>query len=186
MNIYLSAGHRGRGTGAYSKRNGDEADHTIMFRNRLYESLKAKLSFRHKVRIDSDGEEESRVIRDINNFCGNKGVAIEFHFDASSKAEPNGSTVFIADEASNTSISIAEDIAPLVSDMLGVRNRGVRREKSTARKTIGFLRQTKCPAVLIELCFLTNDDDIDKFNKGIDNLVGALTEYLAAMANSNG
>lgn len=184
MNIYLSAGHRGGGTGA-NTRNGREAELTIMFRNKLYRLLLPRLSGAHRIMLDKDTEEESKVIRHINNFCGKKGVAIEFHFDASSNESASGSSVFIADEASVKSRHIAEDLAPLISDIAGVKNRGVRTEKQTAHKIIGFLRQTKCPSVLIELCFLSNDSDMAKFNSSVDRLAGAMCEYILSMVKGN-
>lgn len=41
---------------------------------------------------------------------------------------------------------------------LGYKNRGVK-----VRKDLGFLRNTKAPAVLVECCFVDDKDDIDKY-----------------------
>ena len=65
--------------------------------------------------------------------------------------DAHGSTVFISKNASQASQKFAEIVAPRIALPLRTKDRGVR------RRDFYVIRKTRCPAVLIEYGFMTNE-----------------------------
>lgn len=176
MKVYIAAGHQGKGTGAHSQlvKNGvimtfDEAEMT----EKLVDAIKGYADNRvmyapYKISL-------TEKIRLANKLLGYNGLALEFHFNT---CGGTGAECVIADNASATSREVAEDLAKIISEVLGVKNRGVKRESQSARGKLGFLNQIKSPSVIVEVCFLDCLADMEKYQPSKYLVAEAVAEYI--------
>lgn len=111
---------------------------------------------------------------DLNKICNiansvQANLFISLHCNAFSNESANGTEVFVYDETSNAS-KAAKKICNDICEALGTYNRGL--------KTANFqvLRDTAMPAMLIEMFFISNKDDITKFQNGLSGLITAICD----------
>lgn len=88
----------------------------------------------------------------------NGALAIDIHLNYLSDTSARGVEAFHGE--SETSADIAKVISSSVSSALGIPNRGEKPDTQTAVGSLGWIRQTKMWATLIEVCFLTNAEDM--------------------------
>lgn len=179
--IYIAAGHRGPGTGA----NGylDEGKETIRLRNAITARLN---TLAHDLAIceDNDDAQLSAVIRDVNKRCKNtrKDLAVEIHFNSSSRKDARGVETVVADKHSIRSHEFAIDLNRATVEALGIpdrtRGRGYRTESEIGRSGLAFVENTKCPACILEICFVSNKEDADAYRANFDRLVDSLCEAI--------
>lgn len=151
---YPSAGHHDKDPGAVA--NGyREADVTKMIRNLMIEEFNKR---NHKIITDRDWETNTQYQRRIKP--GDGSVIMDLHLDAAAPTV-SGVGVFVHNNASKYSIALAEEICENLSRIMGIPNRGVKRERDTARKKIGILNLKAGISVLVELCFITNINDLN-------------------------
>lgn len=172
--IYLTAGHEivnGKGTGAHSS-YGDEA----LLAQKVVSDLTRVLSVEYMLYVvnDSNTWKLAETIQWLKGIVSEKDFIIDVHFNAGPDAA-TGVEVIVPDCASSREVTLADNLAQSISRSLGIRNRGVKKEKDTARKTIGILRYpAKATNVLIEVCFLTNRNDMSAFNSNYDSFIKSL------------
>jgi N-acetylmuramoyl-L-alanine amidase len=178
--IYLTAGHRGGTTGA--NYNGiREAEETIWLRNEIAERLKNKGV---EVMLDNDSESLSEVIATINAECKKTDICIDLHFNAVGNPSANGTEVFKPFNSSDTEIEVAEDLLYSTCMVLNTKNRGVKREGEGTHQRLAMLSDIKCNSVLLEICFISNIADANKYKEKKDELVIILAEQLIRHAHS--
>jgi len=146
--IMLDPGHGGSDPGAISCLGYYEKDLTLKVANRLASELK---SAGWKVIMTRDTDIfvslDSRVVMANKE---NPNLFISIHGDSFTEPEPSGCTIFTSKVASDKSATTAM----LLSHAMPVKtNRGVK------QYNYRVLYKTKCPAVLIEMGFLSNTDD---------------------------
>ena len=61
-----------------------------------------------------------------------------------------------------------------ISDASGLKNRGAKQ-----RKELAFLRDTKMPAILIEVCFVNSVEDVQRFEQHFEEICMAIASVLA-------
>lgn len=170
MTTFLSAGHHRKDPGAVA--NGyKEADLNIDFRDLVVAECK-KLGL--KVITDNDDETLSQYLNRIKT--GNGSVVLEFHFDAASPTA-TGTTALIEAEADRYDKAFAQEIVNLTSEVLGIRNRGVKSEKESSRGTLGLMREEGI-ICLLELGFITNSDDIKAYQKNKKELAWKMASII--------
>ena len=59
---------------------------------------------------------------------------------------------------------------------MGIANRGVKTEKQTARKGIGILNLKAGISVLVEVCFMSNPNDLRAYLKNKEAVACALVD----------
>jgi N-acetylmuramoyl-L-alanine amidase len=160
--IFASAGHNTLGVkkdpGAVA--NGyKEADKTVEFRD-LVVSKCRKMGF--KVITDFDDETLGQYLTRIKT--GSGSVVIEFHFDGASTPTATGTTGLIEAEADRLDRMFAKELTDATALILGIKNRGVLTEKSSHRGSLGLMREEGI-ICLLELCFLTNLNDMKSYEK---------------------
>lgn len=104
-----------------------------------------------------------------------KDILIDVHFNAFNKIS-NGTEVIVPKNPSLKESHIAQHICKLLSDY-GFKNRGVKDETRTARKSLGWMRPTG-ENVLIEVCFMDNQKDMDIYWKKLPEIVYTLAILL--------
>ena len=103
-------------------------------------------------------------------------IFVSLHANASDNPSATGNEAFVY-STSSPALSLAENILYQLTRSTGLRNRGV-----SARPNLYVLRRTAMPATLVELGFITNEDDADLmatrpdlFAAGVSN--GVLAYY---------
>ena len=127
-------------------------------KDRVLEMFKESNLFGIDISCDnaSNDSQQLQVICNKAN-AQNLDLTIHFHLNSFSKASANGVECFVI-STSGKAYQYAKKIQHELVKNIGWHNRGV--------KTANFkvLRDTKAPAVLVELGFISNKGDMQKFN----------------------
>lgn len=100
-------------------------------------------------------------------------AAIELHFNAASPSA-HGSEM-LHWHGSKKSKALAQSLQRSVVAEFGCRDRGLKSKKHGDRGAL-FLRETHCPAVIVEPFFGTNEEDWGMFSRGFEALGIALAD----------
>lgn len=129
---------------------------------------------RHGITVDETRTSDATVsLNDRSNFENRNAYDyfISFHRNAYKPQKANGAETYTYLSASTKAKALAEKIqAGLVS--IGFINRGVK----TANYYV--LRETRCPAVLIEMGFIDNSSDNDLFDSKRNEIVKAIAKAI--------
>jgi N-acetylmuramoyl-L-alanine amidase len=123
---------------------------------------------------------KSRVNRANRLYTKDKtSVLISVHCNAASSESAHGSETFIYRHASNRSKKLANTLHNAYIKGVGLRDRGV--------KTSGFfiLKYTNCPAVLIELGFMTNYNECQFLLNNKELVADSVFQGLLEFYNNN-
>ena len=167
--IMIDPGHGGADPGAVSCLGYNEKDLNLSIAKQLANQLKQagwRVSMTRST--DTDVSLNERVaLANVEK----PDIFFSIHADSWTTAGPRGSTVFIAPQASDTSQATAE---ALILAMPAENNRGIK------RANYRVLAKTKCPAVLIEMGFLSNPQDAKQLQDEAfqQNLVKRITKAL--------
>jgi N-acetylmuramoyl-L-alanine amidase len=178
MSIFISAGHHSKATtikqdpGAVNKQGIKEGDLTIEFRDLVCKELTAK-----GVKFVTDTNEEtlSAYLKRIQTGTGS--VVVEYHFDANDKPTPTGTTGLIEGEADRLDRAFAKELTDATASILGIKNRGVIDESQSHRGRLGLMREEGI-ICLMEICFITNPDDLKAYNANKLKLAKAHADIL--------
>ena len=166
---YPSAGHHLKDAGAtYNGRQ--ENKETIAFRMALVSEL-ANLGV--KFISDKDSETNSQYQGRIKP--GDGSVVLDIHFNAGSETA-TGTECFVATTANKNSLAFADEICKTASEVMGIRNRGVKKENASQHSKIGILHTKAGIAALWEICFISNKDDMAKYDKSVQILAKAIAK----------
>lgn len=160
--IFLSAGHNSKSKTIASDPgaigNGvKEGDLTIEFRDLVSRELDLL-----GIKYTNDSDEESLAMYLKRIQPGNASVVIEYHFDAAGPTA-TGCTSIRQVNADRLDLAFAKELADSTSSTLGIRNRGVVSEADTPHKRLGLMREEGI-VCLVELAFITNADDLARYN----------------------
>lgn len=165
MRAYISAGHTRnlKDKGAVSP-FAVEGELTHEFRNILNNELRL---LGISTISDPDTTIAGDTIRFYRTLLKEKCLFIDIHFNAGSP-QANGAEIIIADAATKLEIELANTLQSILA--IHFRNRGVKRERDTARKQIGVLRQLPGINLLLEICFISNKNDVDIYHNNKNKL----------------
>jgi N-acetylmuramoyl-L-alanine amidase len=159
--IFISAGHHSKHSvkpdpGAIG--NGfKEGDLTIEFRDLVCHELDL---LGVKYIKDFDNETLQQYVDRIKTGAGS--VVIEYHFDAATP-QATGTTSLIEVDGDRLDRAFAKELVDATSLILGIRNRGVRSEAETRHGRLALMKETGI-ICLHELCFISNSNDISRYN----------------------
>lgn len=97
-------------------------------------------------------------IRYANKILTNRDVIVSVHGNGSPNKKVSGSEVFYA-EGSRRSLIWSKKIAKIISDTIMIKNRGHKSDIYSHHGYLGILRNTVSYDFLLELGFLTNEED---------------------------
>lgn len=176
--IYLTKGHQvinGKGTGAHSL-FGDEAVEAEKVVNALIKRLAQE-----NINVRTD-ENKWSLIDTIGWLLRNvkaNDLSIDFHFNASVNPKATGCEVLIPSEHTLIEKTLAGIFAKEISYVLMIKNRGVKTEAESQHKTLGILRRPKIANnLLIEVCFITNEQDMLEYKERFLNLIESLSRVI--------
>jgi len=87
------------------------------------------------------------------------GFAIDIHLNANNRSTVQGTEAYYG--TSDTSKKIATVMSRNVASALKLKNRGCKPDTETFVGSLGWIRQTKMWASLVEVCFMTNAFDLE-------------------------
>ena len=148
MKIFVNAGHGGADSGAVSKHGFKEKDLTRSVAGFLVQML---IMADYDVEFYQQTNSVNQVVEAEKN--SNSHLFISIHCNAATNNSANGvETLYYP--TSGTGKVIAEIMSDSISEYMELKNRGAKE-----RKDLRVLSGTKAPAVLIELGFLSNEDE---------------------------
>lgn len=172
---YISAGHRGKGTGA-SGYGVDEGLEAIFLRDKVAQSIRTTNRI---VVTDDDKAQLSAVVKAINTSCNPDDISLDIHFNAAGAAA-TGVECFVREGARVTEKLVAIELCRLISNTLGIKNRGVKTDNQGQHSKLAMCSDIRCNAVLLEVCFLSNQGDVAKYKEHrmevVRNIIDALTK----------
>lgn len=132
-----------------------------------------------------NGISQNDVLKKIVTKCNAHSVDydISIHFNSGAKdRKGNGKTTGVevfTYSSSSKSNTIAKNICSSIS-ALGLKNRGLKHSSS-----LYFLKHTKSPALLIEVAFVDDKDDVNVYLSNIDNIANAIVKGITGVTPSN-
>jgi N-acetylmuramoyl-L-alanine amidase len=169
MACYISAGHHKKDPGAQA--NGlKEADLTVRVRDRVIEIIQKINETPYRVIKDNDDETLAEYLKRIKP--GEGSVVVEFHFDAAANPDATGTSAYFADGGDVQHLrskQFAADLTTATARILGIRDRGAHSETESHRGRLGLVHEVGINC-LVEVCFITNSYDIQKFNEHFEEL----------------
>jgi len=153
-----------------------EADLAMILRNKVSIILKAN-NIPHI--IDNDGEKLGQVINKTKST--EKDVILDIHWNKG-VATANGCEVFIPERHTDNERKTAKKILDGVVSVTGLRSRGVKTESQSARKVLGIMRPLGIN-LLIEVCFVSNMEDMQKYLSNIDTVAKVIAFNLIEAEN---
>jgi len=170
MAIYLSAGHYNQDSGAIGVNGRQENNETIKLRDRIL----GYISSNYRVITDNDSESLAQYLARIRP--GDASVVLELHFD-SYNGKASGSTALYMNDAPKNSIIFSAELCQFTATTLGIANRGAKSESDSARGRLGLVHKAGITS-LLEVCFIDNQEDMDKYDANIDLLAQGVAKIL--------
>jgi N-acetylmuramoyl-L-alanine amidase len=173
--IFISAGHYTGDPGAPSIIGTKEADEMMKTRDALIREFESRgLKKGQDFFSVPDSIDFVPSINWINNISASDDVAIDLHGNSSDDNSPRGAEAFFVAGNSQRESDADNLLTSLVQAVPGLKNRGAKQDSNSQHSRLAFCRDVDCPSVLIELCFLSNQADMnlltnqrDKFAKGL-------------------
>ena len=176
--LFLSAGHsdvKGKDRGAVSGQF-VEGELAADFRRQLAFELQ---QLNVNCILDNDSNVTGDTVRLFRGLVKQADVAIDIHFNAAGFVA-TGTEIIIPDKSTKFENEVSKEIAKIIGLSLGIRNRGVKPESYTPRKKL-FWMVIPCENILIEVCFLTNKTDMEKYLQNKELLAKNLANYLKSI-----
>lgn len=166
--LFISAGHSATDPGAAG--NGyTEADIVLEFRDCLAEALRAR-----GIEFGRDGQAgENLPLSKAWRMAAEHDIAIEFHTNAFSR--PTATGVETLSQPHNMELGLL--ICKAISETLGIINRGAKGEGSGQHSRLAFVSSGS--GIIVELFFISNPDDLDKYQRWKLQLAEVLANLLA-------
>lgn len=172
--IYIDGGHTLLGKNydpGASSPFGVEVQEAAKMRDLICKELDAKGC---KYVKDKDDESLAQYLNRIQP--GNASVVISIHFNSFNKIA-TGTEVIVEDEADRLDLALAKELAATGASIMGITNRGVKKESQTARKRLGLMREEGLIS-LIEICFIDNEKDMKAYRANMEILAKKYAEII--------
>ncbi|MCF4150569.1 N-acetylmuramoyl-L-alanine amidase [Dethiosulfovibrio sp. F2B] len=153
MRIVVDPGHGGKDPGAVRRwtpyKGLTEAEVVLDIGLDVRDRL---VSLRHEVRMTRETD-EFISLSDRAAMGDGANLFVSIHANAATSQSAQGTEVLYY-SGSKQGRSCAEMILRHLVHYMGLRSRGTK-----PRKNLAVLRRTKCPAVLVETCFISNPEE---------------------------
>ncbi|EDO1202097.1 hypothetical protein FQS15_06505 [Listeria innocua] len=173
-NVTSNAGHSQKVEGAINKAKGyEEHDETLKYNNQFISGLKSVGSKVTNTTSEAGTQNAILVeqVKKANAVSSNGRLDVSWHFNSAANSSATGVEVLYYDNAQK---QLAADVSAALSKALGLRDRGAKQ-----RKDLYFLSHTNAPAILIEVAFISNANDmtaaITKRTSGVNAVIKTIT-----------
>ena len=183
IKIYVDQGHNPREYNTGAEGNGFyEQDITYEVGRILYNLLLNNPDFEPRlsrptpdtIRGTSNASSLTSRVNEANSWGAD--VFISLHTNASPNPQANGTEALIYSRSSTTALGLAESILSELTQVSGLRNRGV-----VERPGLYVLKRTAMPAVLVEMGFITNryEAELMAYSPGLfaEGIYRGIVEY---------
>lgn len=151
----ITAGHSNTDPGAVNGKI-KEADLVVNFRNAVTHYLRESGL---QVKTDGTGTKNDPLSAAVKLIQGSS-VAVEFHMNAAASKQANGiETIALPKDK-----KLAQDLSKAVADALGSRLRGDNGWIDQSRSARGRLAYVNAGGLIVELGFISNEDELARFN----------------------
>lgn len=170
--IFVSAGHGGGDSGAVSLDGWKEADLAQRLRNRIASDLRSR-----GCHVVTDGAEgENKALREAVALAGrNNGPSVEIHFNAG-PLSAHGVEALAHPECKVLSQELCEAVARILKNPL----RGERGWKPADAGQHHRLAFCDAGGIVLEVCFLSNADEVRAYLAHETEIAAALADVLAS------
>ena len=172
--VCVDAGHGGSDPGATGL-DRTEKDDTLAAAQALKKALEAR-----NIYVIMTRDDDSTLTLDERVSCAEKQHAdffISLHRNVAEAG--NGVEIWVAEQCSAASVSLADSIHSGLIDA-GVQNdRGVRRGSQSGTGDYYVLSHTSMPAVLVELGFMQDEEDNALFDQNLNAYADAIADAVA-------
>lgn len=119
---------------------------------------------------ESTAQNQSQNLANIVNYHNSKDreLDVSVHFNSASASATGTECLYYDAKSLSTKMSAA------MAKALDVRDRGPKE-----RTELYFLRNTTKPAILLEVCFVSNKDDVAKYKANFERLCQAIAKVIA-------
>lgn len=175
-NIFIIAGHSEASPGATAYNGVSEHEYTKELRTLIQKNVNNAIGF-VGTSEESDTDSNQQVRKMINSSCEPGDFGIDIHFN-NNNPDATGTECIVSEKTSNENRNRASRIVQGISRVLDIPirrrkpNRDYIFESETHVKKLGILSDTKCPMIIVEVCFL-NERDLPKY-LAKKNLVAAV------------
>lgn len=169
--IILSAGHGGNDPGAVSGKY-IERDLALELRELIAARL-VQAGF--KVLKDQNQNKLADTLKWLVGKYSERDILIDIHWNAG-QPQANGTEVIIPQTPSVFEQTLATELVNAIHS-IGFKNRGVKKESQTARKTLAWMRP-KAENILIEVCFISNSGDMNLYINNKEELACLISETI--------
>lgn len=179
--VFIEGGHLYLGKDQGAVGNGyKEAELTYELRELIKNHL-INITEGVPIVTDDDAEALGGVVKAMNNVLNEKSISLSIHFNAATSAA-TGTEVIYPTRHSMQEFKWAVELSKLVSSKLGLKDRGARDETMTARGKL-YIRSLHGHNLLLEVCFITNKGDMDKYQKRKNLIAKSVAEFLKEKYN---
>jgi N-acetylmuramoyl-L-alanine amidase len=116
----------------------------------------------------SDDQSENLAAITAYHDSQERDYDVSVHFNSYDDPDAHGTEVLYL-----TQEDLAGDISAAIAAASGLYDRGAK-----FRDNLAFLNNTNEPAVLLEICFVTNQNDVDLYQSKFDDICFAIAEVL--------
>lgn len=109
---------------------------------------------------DNDADSLGQVLGKLE--LGEDDVLIDFHCNSAGNPQATGTEVIVPYRATQREMQLAQAVLDAITGITGLKSRGVKDETQTARKKLAVMREGGTN-VLVELMFISNSDDVAKY-----------------------
>lgn len=182
---FISAGHcnvagPNYDPGAVGVNGRKEADETVKIRDAVIGRLRS-MGYGDIVQ-DANGETLAQYL--FRAKTGNGSMVCEFHFNAGPPGATGVETI-VEEDADKMDLACAREISAMISKATGLKirgDRGVISEKDSHRGRLGLMREEGI-VVLVELAFISNADDMAKYDAAFETIAQGMAQILAEYDN---
>lgn len=186
LDICISAGHsnnpkRDRGASGNGYIEGELA---VLMRDKLITNIN-RLGYR--VLADGDDTILSESLQFFKGKVTNKSIVIDIHFNSASP-QAKGTETLIPTNFTQTELDLAFNTSKIINEVCGFQLRGftankqgVRTEAESHHGKLGWMRLVGY-TILLEVCFISNKDEMKVFIDKIDILCERLAKYYVTQA----
>jgi N-acetylmuramoyl-L-alanine amidase len=170
-NVFVIAGHGGSDPGAAYGRY-IERDLAIEFRDLVIANLRL---YGINAKTDANTNALRQTLQWLIGKFSSRDILIDIHWNAGVPAA-NGTEIFVPDAASTFERHLAMSLLRVFAEV-GFKARGVKPESVSARKSLGWMRPN-AENILIEVCFLTNNTDMQVYETNKNILAKKIAETI--------
>lgn len=172
--VFLLAGHSNTDPGAVGAGGIKEADLTKELK--VLTALEmCNLGVQNQWH-DNDNDSLGSVLSKVSAISTEEDIIVDLHFNSFNE-KSTGVEVLVPENPSADEVSIATELCERLAAVMAIRNRGVKTERQSARGRLAVMRP-KGSNILIEVCFISNLNDLSAYNSNKKAVAKAIAETI--------